>query len=192
MNEAFDEITRLALAARGGDRQALAGFLRATQGEVRSLCAHIAGPGVADDLTQEVFLRAWRGLPRFRADASARTWVLGIARHVATDSVRAATRRRDLLALVRPARVQRDTANDRVMVNDVLDVLDRDRRLAFVLTQLLGLSYAEAAEVCGCAVGTIRSRLFRARADLVESLGRDASPGTGGAWTAEETGSDPS
>jgi RNA polymerase sigma-70 factor (ECF subfamily) len=49
--------------------------------------------------------------------------------------------------------------------------LDGDRREAFVLTQLLGLPYAEAAEVAGCPVGTIRSRVARARADLVESLG---------------------
>ncbi len=180
MPEVFDEITTLALAARGGDRHALAGFVRATQGDVRALCARVAGADVADDLTQEVFLRAWRALPRFRADSSARTWVLGIARHVATDSVRAASRRRELLRLVRPTRAQRDTASDRVVVNDVLETLDRDRRLAFVLTQLLGLSYAEAAQVCGCKVGTIRSRLYRARADLVEAIERDADHGTGG------------
>ena len=48
--------------------------------------------------------------------------------------------------------------------------LDADRREAFVLTQLLGLPYAEAAEVAGCPVGTIRSRVARARADLLESL----------------------
>lgn len=54
-------------------------------------------------------------------------------------------------------------------VADLLDRLDPDRREAFVLTQLLGLSYAEAAEVAGCPVGTIRSRVARARADLVDS-----------------------
>jgi len=57
-------------------------------------------------------------------------------------------------------------------VTDLLARLDADRREAFVLTQLLGLPYAEAAEVAGCPVGTIRSRVARARADLVESLTR--------------------
>ena len=55
-------------------------------------------------------------------------------------------------------------------MTDLLARLDPDRREAFVLTQLLGLPYAEAAEVAGCPVGTIRSRVARARADLIESL----------------------
>ena len=59
-----------------------------------------------------------------------------------------------------------------VVVTDLLSRLDPDRREAFVLTQLLGLPYAEAADVAGCPVGTIRSRVARARADLVESLAR--------------------
>jgi RNA polymerase sigma-70 factor (ECF subfamily) len=52
-----------------------------------------------------------------------------------------------------------------------LAALDEDRREAFVLTQLVGLSYAEAADVCRCPVGTIRSRVARARAELVEAFG---------------------
>jgi RNA polymerase sigma-70 factor (ECF subfamily) len=62
----------------------------------------------------------------------------------------------------------------------VLDVLDRDRREAFVLTQLLGMSYAEAADVCGCPVGTIRSRVARARGDLVAAFGGGASHSASG------------
>ncbi|MGH9139430.1 MAG: sigma factor-like helix-turn-helix DNA-binding protein, partial [Acidimicrobiales bacterium] len=53
----------------------------------------------------------------------------------------------------------------------LLAVLDPDRREAFVLTQLLGLTYAEAAAVCGCPVGTIRSRVARARDQLIGELG---------------------
>ncbi len=60
-------------------------------------------------------------------------------------------------------------------VADLLARLDADRREAFVLTQLIGLPYAEAAEVAGCPVGTIRSRVARARADLVASLDESAS-----------------
>src|SRR5699024_3454802 len=60
--------------------------------------------------------------------------------------------------------------------------LDRERREAFVLTRVIGLSYAEAAEVCGCAVGTIRSRVFRARTDLAAALAeQDVEAGTDGA-----------
>jgi RNA polymerase sigma-70 factor (ECF subfamily) len=66
-----------------------------------------------------------------------------------------------------------------------VDALATDRREAFVLTQLLGLSYAEAAEVLGCPVGTIRSRVARARGDLVEALGRTTAPPAGEAATRE-------
>jgi RNA polymerase sigma-70 factor (ECF subfamily) len=57
--------------------------------------------------------------------------------------------------------------------------LEPERREAFVLTQVVGLSYAEAAEVCACPVGTIRSRVARARADLVAALGAQSRAGTG-------------
>ena len=61
-----------------------------------------------------------------------------------------------------------------VVLNDLLRALPADRREAFVATQVLGLSYAEAAEVCGCPVGTIRSRVARAREDLVVAV--DGNP----------------
>jgi RNA polymerase sigma-70 factor, ECF subfamily len=63
-----------------------------------------------------------------------------------------------------------------VSVERLLEGLDHDRKQAFVLTQVLGLSYAEAAEVCGCPVGTIRSRVARARLDLVARFGEAATP----------------
>ena len=63
---------------------------------------------------------------------------------------------------------------DHVALVVAVDELDSDRRLAFVLTQILGLSYAEAAEVCDCPVGTIRSRVARARDDLVRIIDGDA------------------
>jgi RNA polymerase sigma-70 factor (ECF subfamily) len=70
-----------------------------------------------------------------------------------------------------------DRTAEGVVVADLLARLDPDRREAFVLTQLLGLSYAEAAEVAGCPVGTIRSRVARARADLIDSLAEGTEDG---------------
>ena len=84
----IDEITRLALAAGGGDRVALYAFVRATQAELWRWCAYLVGPDDADDVTQEVYIRAFRALPRYRADASARTWLLAIARRTAADHIR--------------------------------------------------------------------------------------------------------
>jgi RNA polymerase sigma-70 factor (ECF subfamily) len=61
---------------------------------------------------------------------------------------------------------------------DLISRLDPDRRAAFTLTQVLGLGYADAAEICDCPVGTIRSRVARARADLMAALDVDAPQGT--------------
>jgi RNA polymerase sigma-70 factor (ECF subfamily) len=78
-----------------------------------------------------------------------------------------------LISPVEPAAGDRQVLPDpadAVLLTQLLTGLDPQRRAAFVLTQLLGLSYAEAAEVCGCPVGTIRSRVARARANLANQL----------------------
>jgi RNA polymerase sigma-70 factor (ECF subfamily) len=171
-----DELTRMALAAAGGDRAAVIAFVRRTQPEVWRVCARLGDRADADDLTQEVYARALPALGRFRADASARTWLLQIVRHVCADHVRRSTRRRALVERL----VQRgETAEaapagtGEVELEDAIAALDGDRRAAFVLTQVVGLSYAEAAEVCAVPVGTIRSRVARARADLLDALRAD-------------------
>ena len=66
---------------------------------------------------------------------------------------------------------------DIVEIRMLLDGVDSDRREALLLTQVLGLSYAEAAEICGCPVGTIRSRVARARDDLLRAGNQDQSAG---------------
>ncbi len=166
----MDEVTELARAAGEGDQMALAAFVQSTQAEVWRLCAHLGGRQQADDLTQDVYLRAIRALPGFRGEASARTWLLGIARRTVADSIRAAQRRRRLQRAV-PAGQATPDASAVVALEAMLATLGHERRSAFVLTQVLGLSYAEAAEVCGCALGTIRSRVARARQQLIDDLG---------------------
>lgn len=173
----MDELTRLALAAGDGDRQALASFVRASQVEVWRLSAHLVDRGSADDLTQEVYLRAVPALARFRGDSSARTWLLTIVRRTCADSLRRTIRQRRLAERVRSV-----TSSDELLEPDhaasyedgldgLIDHLVEERRSAFVMTQLLGLSYSETAEICGVPVGTIRSRVSRARADLLRRLG---------------------
>ena len=92
-----DDLTALARAAAEGDRVATTAFVRRTQPEVWRVCARLGDRADADDLTQEVYLRALPALARFRGDASARTWLLQIARHVCADHVRRSTRRRALV-----------------------------------------------------------------------------------------------
>jgi RNA polymerase sigma-70 factor (ECF subfamily) len=168
-----DELTRMALAAASGDRAAVAAFVRRTQPEVWRVCARLGDRAEADDLTQEVYLRALPALERFRADASARTWLLQIVRHVCADHVRRVGRRRRLAERLarreRPDAVEAPRTGE-VELDEAVAALDPGRRAAFVLTQVAGLSYAEAAEVCDVPVGTIRSRVARARAGLLEAI----------------------
>lgn len=169
-----DPTTRLARLAGQGDVGALDALVRATQADVWRCCAHLVAPSAADDLTQETYLRLVTALGAYRGDASGRTFVLSIARRVCADEIRRRTRRRALAERLRLRHVGTASAvDDRAStgaLEDLVDRLDPDRKTAFVLTQLLGLSYDEAATVCGCAVGTIRSRVSRARQILVDAL----------------------
>jgi RNA polymerase sigma-70 factor (ECF subfamily) len=175
-----DELTQLALAAGAGDRVATAAFVRRTQPEVWRVCARLGDRRDADDLTQEVYLRALRALAAFRGESSARTWLLQITRYVCADHVRASTRRRALVERLR----QRDVPTPEqprtgeLELDDLIARLDADRREAFVLTQVAGLSYAEAALVCAVPIGTIRSRVARARADLLDGLADERATGS--------------
>ncbi|WP_405488878.1 sigma-70 family RNA polymerase sigma factor [Nocardia sp. NBC_00511] len=178
-----DELTALALSAGRGDRRALEAFIRATQRDVWRFVAHLTDTQSADDLTQETFLRALRSLPSFAGRSSARTWLLSIARRVVVDRIRSASARPksasgDWQSAI-DSRHERDCADfpEELAITELLRGLPEDRREAFVLTQVLGLSYLEAAQAVGCPVGTIRSRVARARESLIELLDRQDRPG---------------
>jgi RNA polymerase sigma-70 factor, ECF subfamily len=168
-----DPITAVALAARDGDPDAPAHLVQHTQAEVWRFTAALVDPGAADDLTQETYLRAFRALPGFEGRSSVRTWLLGIARRVCADHLRAVVRRRRLEARL-AAQVCTDLPHPdpvhRLGAHDLLRRLSDERRTAFVLTQVLGLSYAEAAAVEDVPVGTIRSRVARARDELINAV----------------------
>jgi len=171
----MDHLTKLLLDARDGDRQALERFIAETQGDVWRLCRYLGDTRVADDLAQETYERAISSLHRYRADGPARAWLLTIARRVCVDHTRRAVRRRRLDRVAFSDATAGGLSGDtvapdrtgRVELDELLGDLDADRKAAFVLTQVLGMHYDEAAEVLGCPVGTIRSRVSRARADLV-------------------------
>jgi len=167
----MDELTSLARAAGRGDHAALARLVRQTQGDVWRLCAHLVDPGSADDLTQDTYLRAIPALGKFRGEAPVRTWLLAIARRACAAEISARSRDRQLatrLASTRHGTLGQPPAEPgaQAAADELLSALEPDRRAAFVLTQMLGCSYAEAAAICGCPIGTIRSRVARAREDL--------------------------
>jgi RNA polymerase sigma-70 factor (ECF subfamily) len=177
MSDNEERVTALAIAAGRGDRRALEDWVRATQADVWRFVAHLADTRSADDLTQETYLRAFGSLSRFAGRSSSKTWLLSIARRVVVDQIRSASARPRIAdADWQVAVERRDAARGGgfegvVELRMLLAGLDDDRREVLVLTQLLGLSYAEAAVVCGCPIGTIRSRVARAREDLLAETG---------------------
>ncbi|MEU3344938.1 sigma-70 family RNA polymerase sigma factor [Streptomyces sp. NPDC006700] len=179
-----ETVTAWALAAAGGDRDAVDRFVRALQRDVRRYVTYLAGdPQKADDLTQDTFLRALGSLHRFEGRSSARTWLLTIARRAVVDSLRYASARPPLAetddwqtTVERCQPLGLPGFEEGVVLMDLVDSLPDDRREAFVLTQMLGLPYAEAAAASRCPIGTVRSRVARARMSLAGALEAAARP----------------
>ena len=180
----MDRLTNLLVAARDGDRVALERFVTETQADVWRLCRYLGDERVADDLAQETYERAIGAIHRYRADGPARGWLLTIARRTCADHARRSVRRRRLDQQVMRSStagsldgtVVSPDGSGRIDLDHLLAALDEDRRAAFVLTQVLGLHYDEAADVLGCPIGTVRSRVSRARGDLVEMMNEPDEP----------------
>ncbi|WP_231985284.1 RNA polymerase sigma factor SigC [Mycobacterium sp. E796] len=173
-----EAVTDLALAAARGNERALEAFIKATQQDVWRFVTYLSDANSADDLTQETFLRAIGAIERFSGRSSARTWLLAIARRVVADHIRYAQSRPRTASAADPAHFHSGDRNDRgfedlVEVTTMIANLTTEQREALLLTQLLGLPYADAAAVCGCPVGTIRSRVARARDALLADAERE-------------------
>ena len=175
----MDLLTSTALKARDGDRVALEGLMRLVQGDVWRLCKYMVDAQSADDLAQDALIKMIGSLHRVTAEHNVRAWTLGIARHTCLDEIRRRQRRR---------RLQKDYEGTRPLIAEPTDTsidlrelissIDIDRRDAFVLTQLVGLSYEEVAAICECPIGTVRSRVARARFDLQALVGESQIAGT--------------
>jgi RNA polymerase sigma-70 factor, ECF subfamily len=166
MSELDFELRALVDAAREGDNVAVRELVRRTQPSIWRLCNVLGSPGEEEDLVQETYLRAFRSLNSFRGESPINAWLLSIARHVCADHVRNRVRQRRVLGVLSQATEDEWTPAPGNPTFALVDGIDSDRRGAFVLTQVLGLSYEEAAIVLDCPIGTIRSRVARARAEL--------------------------
>jgi RNA polymerase sigma-70 factor (ECF subfamily) len=170
----MDHLTSLLLDAQRGDREALERFVAATQHDVMAMCRYLGDRDNADDLAQEAYERAIASLHRYRATGPAKHWLLTITRRTCADATRRRSRRRRTEQRV--AGMAHDLLDEYVPVGDGVEIeellheLDEDRRAAFVLTQLTGLRYDEAADILGVPIGTIRSRVARARDQLLQVL----------------------
>jgi RNA polymerase sigma-70 factor (ECF subfamily) len=176
-----------------GDEPACADLVAEHQRMVFQLALNLLGDrDEALDLSQEVFLRDFRTIHRFRGQSSLRTWIYRIAVNQARNRHRFWRRRHradqvsldqhladhgDLISVVQatPERVlvQKELATQ---LNQALDGLPFDQRIAIVLREIDGLSYEEIAYSLGVAVGTVKSRLTRARQALRSELREARTP----------------
>lgn len=161
-----DHVTQALLAAQDGDPAAFDRFVRLTIDDLTPYCRYLGDRDHLDDLVQDTYLRALRSLHTYRGDTPALRWLLTIGRRACADAVHSHERARRTELTRRPT--VEHTAN--VEIELLLDELPEDQRHAFALTQLLGYRYDEAADICDCPIGTIRSRVARARSNLATAL----------------------
>jgi RNA polymerase sigma-70 factor, ECF subfamily len=160
---------KLVAGARRGDAQAFEQIVRGLLPDVFRLARHmVRDPHLAEDVAQDAFIRAYRGLKGFRGNSKFSTWMLRITRNAAVDSIRNRRRRQRLAEQMAPELVA--DASMRVAVESAVAGLPDELREAFILIEVFGLTYVEAAEVLGARPGTLKSRMYRARKLLIAGL----------------------
>ena len=154
---------------------------------VNLVMRYVRDPDQALDITQEAFLKAYRALPRFRGDSAFYTWMYRIAVNTAKNYL-AAQRRRPMdveLDLQDPEQFdlhaklrETDTPEGVTLSVELQETVERaigalpeDLRTAIILRELEGMSYEEIAQTMECPVGTVRSRIFRARDAISKKIG---------------------
>ncbi len=157
-------------AAAQQDEAAFGELVRAYQAHVWRFLRHLLGDdALAEDLTQETFIRIYRKLHTFEFRSKFSTWVLNIARNAGTDELRARQRRARLVdALSVPAPPRDHTT--RIEIAEAIDGLTPKLRETVLLVELFGLTYREAADVLGIPEGTAKRRVFDARRQLAVAL----------------------
>ena len=170
----------LAMRACDGDSEAFESLVRRNRNEVYALCWYFTrNREDAWDLSQEVFIKAWRALKRFRGDSSFKTWLMRIAANHSKDHLKKkrlntasfddALQAPDAESSANPAE---EAASNELgaAIDAAVQQLPPKHQMAFILREYKGLSYQEMAEVMQCNVGTVMSRLFNARKRLQDLL----------------------
>ncbi|GAC1335063.1 MAG: RNA polymerase sigma factor RpoE [Isosphaeraceae bacterium] len=167
-------VESLVARCRLGDDDGFGELVALTEPRIRRLLGRLCGQGAElDDLTQDVYLRAWRSLPRFRGDSRFTTWLFRIAANAAGTWRQ---RRRIVAPLpddaARSLRSPPELGETSLMeaYERALAGLSPDLRAVFVLHESEGLNYRDVAETLGCPIGTVMSRLHRARTKILDEL----------------------
>lgn len=166
---------------QAGDREAFGLLVGKYQRRLlRLIMRLVRDPAEAEDVAQEAFVKAYRALPNFRGESAFYTWLYRIGVNAAKNWLMAQGRRAPVMSEIADSE-EEDAANDSLLrddatpdrvlmskqigetVNAAMDALPEDLRTAIVLREIDGLSYEEIAQVMDCPVGTVRSRIFRAR-----------------------------
>src|ERR1700732_2853432 len=199
------DVSDLSLVRRvqGGDKGAFDALVRKYQHKlVKLVMRYVRNPAEAEDIAQEAFIKAYRALPQFRGDSAFYTWLYRIAINTAKNAVVSRDRSPieydldrnssdesyDMQGRMKDSETPEGlvlTDEIRSTVNAAIDALPEDLRTAIVLRELEGLSYEEIAAAMDCPVGTVRSRIFRAREAIDRRL-REVFEG--GLGRAEEIG----
>jgi RNA polymerase sigma-70 factor (ECF subfamily) len=182
-------LTDLELVQRvqAGDKKSFDVLVLKYQHKVINLVMrYMHDPDTAQDVAQEAFIKAYRGLKNFRGESAFYTWLYRIAintakNHLVSQGRRAPTNDIDAdeaeqfegeSALKEYATPENEMLRDEIqmMVSQAIDALPDDLRTAIVLRELEGMSYEEIAEAMDCPIGTVRSRIFRARESIDKVL----------------------
>jgi RNA polymerase sigma-70 factor (ECF subfamily) len=167
-------------AAMAGDAAAFEELVRVYQVPVWRFLRHLVGDAtLAEDLTQETFLRLYRRLPSYRFEARFSTWVVQVARNAGIDALRARERRDRHVRRLPPVPEAGSDIGLGHELTSALATLSTKRREALLLVEVLGFSHREVADVLGIPVGTVKSRIFEARRDVTRwfTAGEDLAGG---------------
>ena len=154
-----------------GDGDAFATLCNLLSDDIWRYCHALLGDThLAQEAAQETFVRAVTAIRRYRGDAPARVYLLVLARRSCGALLRRETRHRGHDPIHEVPEPSIPAHAGTVELGVILDDLPDDMKQAFILTQVLGLPYDQAADVADCPIGTIRSRVYRARERLVADL----------------------
>jgi RNA polymerase sigma-70 factor (ECF subfamily) len=168
-----EELELLVVRCQLGEREAFAELVRTWHAPMWTFVRRMIGPANADDVTQEVWLAVLRGLPRLREPARFTPWLFTIARRAITNRLREEYARPEVSSDAEPTEQDSSAAiADRAeLIAGLAGIPVREREI-LILFYLEDLSLETCAEICAIPVGTVKSRLFRARRMLGEELTR--------------------